>query len=390
MNTELAKVETALTEFDKIEAGQAELRGKYVGVVYPVTTTDGMREALAARAVIRKPRYTTEEIRKAAKAPILELGRTLDAKAKYITAELLKIEDPIQAQIAVEESRKEQAVIAENQRKAAITQAIYDLHMIVSDMAGKSSVEIAARILALQEHELTEWAEEFIAEAEKARAGAITSLEQLRAGALALEQAAAVETARVANEKADFERRKAELAEREKAEAVRIAQEAQERANAEAVTKARLQADERASRARIDAQEAESRKAREAADKEAKAIRDAAEAALKAERDEIDRKARLLAEAQRREQDAIEAKARAAANNERLRLMAIQEEEEEKVKAEQSRQEAQQREVARRLNEKADAIEAAELFLDKWGHLPAWKRTAKAIELDLAAQKVMT
>ena len=53
----LAKVESALTEFEKIEAGLADLRAKYGGVVFDVTTTAGMEEAVVARREIRDPRY---------------------------------------------------------------------------------------------------------------------------------------------------------------------------------------------------------------------------------------------------------------------------------------------------------------------------------------------
>lgn len=250
MNTDIVKVETALTEFAKIEAGLADLRAQYAGVVFSVTTKEGMADALAARAAVRKPRYSTEEIRKAAKAPILELGRSLDAKAKYINAELLKIEDPIQAQIAVEESRKEQEKIVETQRKAQISQAIYDLHMVVSTMAGKSAAEIDKRILALQEYDLSEWAEEFIVDAEKARASALTALQQLHAGALAHEQAQAAEAAKAAQERAELETLRAEMAihkaaEAKAAEAKRAeaeAEKARERIRAEEMEKAQREA----------------------------------------------------------------------------------------------------------------------------------------------------
>lgn len=318
MTTEIEKVQGALVRFDEIEAGLAALRDKYTDVVYQVATKDGMRDALAARADIRKPRYSAEEIRKAAKAPILELGRTLDAKAKYIQAELLKIEEPIQAQIALEEERKEREIRAENIRVTEINQSITDLHMIVSSMAGKPAAAIAKRIADIQEYDLTEWAGEFIAQAEKARAGAVAGLEQLLAGALAQEQAAAAEAKRIADEKADFERRQRELADRERAEAARLAQERAQRdagdkvrREAEHAARAKIEEAERASRAKIEAEERAARLAQQARDEVERQKRATEEAHLKAERDEIDRKARLLAEAQRREQEAIEAAAKA-------------------------------------------------------------------------------
>ena len=65
---------------------------------------------------------------------------------------------------------------------------------------GKSSAEIAKRMDALQTYDLTEWAAEFIADAEKARAQAIAALQQLHAGAVAQEETAAKEAARIAAE----------------------------------------------------------------------------------------------------------------------------------------------------------------------------------------------
>lgn len=357
MNTELTKVETALTEFSKIEAGLAELRERYAGVVFSVTTPAGMKDALAARAVIRKPRYTAEEIRKAAKAPILELGRSLDAKAKYITAELLKIEEPIQAQIAVEESRKEREVIIENQRVAAITQAITDLHMIVSSMAGKSAAELAKRIADIQEYDLTEWAAEFIPQAEKARAGAVAALQQLHAGAFAQEQAAAAEAKRIADEKADFERRKKELADREKAEADRIEAARIQQEGIERAARAKIEEAERASRARIEEAERQARLAQQARDEVERVKRQAEAERLKAERDKIEAERRAVEDAQRKEREAAEAKA----------------------KVERDAKEAAERERQRLANELNDGYEMLATFVRRFGQRDEFKAVCKAI-----------
>lgn len=96
----------AVEKFNATEAGLAELRDKYGSAVYPVETTDGMKEAKAARQEIRRPRYTVENLRKEAKAPILALGRDLDARAKELTAQLLALEKPIDEQIKVVEQRE--------------------------------------------------------------------------------------------------------------------------------------------------------------------------------------------------------------------------------------------------------------------------------------------
>lgn len=210
MNTDLVKVETALTEFERIEGGLADLRAKFANVVFDVTTPDGMRDAKAARKEIADPRIQAEDIRKDAKAPILALGRQLDAKAKYIKDQILLIEGPIAAQIEAETTRIEREAFAEQQRLIGIQEAILDLERAPVSMAGKTSAEIAARIAALQEYDLTEWAGEMIVPAEKARAGAILALQGLQAGAVAQEAAKAKEEAQRAADAAELASLRAE------------------------------------------------------------------------------------------------------------------------------------------------------------------------------------
>lgn len=105
--------EKAVIAITETEKGIAELKEKYTGVVFEVTTTAGMDEAKKARAEIREPRYTIEHLRKDAKAPILALGRAVDSIAKDLTAQILELEEPIDQQIKAEEERK-----AEEKRKA--------------------------------------------------------------------------------------------------------------------------------------------------------------------------------------------------------------------------------------------------------------------------------
>lgn len=92
-NADLELVQNALAEFSAVEAGLAELRRRFGGVVYDVTTTAGINDAKSARAIIREPRYTVEKVRKEAKAPLLALGKKIDADAKRITAAILEIDE---------------------------------------------------------------------------------------------------------------------------------------------------------------------------------------------------------------------------------------------------------------------------------------------------------
>ena len=95
MDGQLEQVQGVLTEFSRVEAGLAALRERHGNTVYEVTTTAGMDAAKAARAEIREPRFAVEKVRKAAKAPLLELGRRIDAEAIRITEAILAIEERV-------------------------------------------------------------------------------------------------------------------------------------------------------------------------------------------------------------------------------------------------------------------------------------------------------
>lgn len=253
MTTEIEKVQGALVEFDRIEAGLADLRALYTGMVYPCDTPEGLKEATAARRAIREPRFATEEVRKEAKAPILALGRQLDAKAKYITEELQKLEGPIDAQIKIAEKRQEDAIQAENFRQIRIKERINKIALMPSQQAGQTSQQLSGQIADLQAHDLTEWAQEFIVDAEKAREQTLQALHRLHAGAVAQEAAAAAKAVQEAAERAELERLRTEAAEHKRQERERLDRIAQE----EAVSKARIAAAERESTARREAAELE-------------------------------------------------------------------------------------------------------------------------------------
>jgi chromosome segregation ATPase len=112
---EIEQVQGVLTEFSRVEAGLAALRAKHGNTVYEVSTTAGMDAAKAARAEIREPRFAVEKVRKAAKAPLLAIGRRIDAEAVRITEAILAIETPIDDQIKAEEARR----LAEKEAKRA-------------------------------------------------------------------------------------------------------------------------------------------------------------------------------------------------------------------------------------------------------------------------------
>lgn len=61
MSTNIEQGQHALTEFSKVEAGLAALRQQFTGVVYDVTSADGMAQAKAARLAVREPRNVKEK-----------------------------------------------------------------------------------------------------------------------------------------------------------------------------------------------------------------------------------------------------------------------------------------------------------------------------------------
>ena len=134
----IASVEMSLTEFEKISAGLAALRTEHpIDLVFDVSTTKGMAEAIAHRAAWRDPRITVEKFRKAAKAPVLTLGKDIDARAAWLTDQLLLGETPAHEQIKAEEARKAQEKAdreaAEFGRVLAIQEAIAEFGMQATD-----------------------------------------------------------------------------------------------------------------------------------------------------------------------------------------------------------------------------------------------------------------
>lgn len=205
----LAKAETALKEFEKIESGLADLRSKYEGVVFAVGTPKGMREAVAARAEIREPRYKTEHARKAGKAPIIALGKNIEGRAAYITEELLKIENPIHEQIAAREKvladEKAERDRVEAERVAKIKARIQDIGGDAVKALGKSAIVIQAMLAEVEDIDIDESFAEFKEEAMQAKKATAVRLAQLHADAVQAETDRA-ELAKLRAEKEQRER----------------------------------------------------------------------------------------------------------------------------------------------------------------------------------------
>lgn len=265
MDGQLEQVQGVLTEFSRVEAGLAALREKHLNTVYEVTTTAGMDAAKAARAEIREPRFNVEKVRKAAKAPLLELGRRIDAEAIRITEAILAIEEPIDDQIKAEEARrlaereaKRAAEVerlrleaaaklkAEEDRLAAERAEIVRQQAAVAAERAKAEAEAAAERKKIEAEAA---AARRKAEADMAKAEAQMAAERAKLAAersRADEQAAA-ERARIKAERDAVEAAAANLAREQAAEADRVAKvraEEERRQKAEAAKPADDQGDE--------------------------------------------------------------------------------------------------------------------------------------------------
>ncbi|MDG4594203.1 MAG: hypothetical protein P9F75_00665 [Candidatus Contendobacter sp.] len=145
-----------ITEYNATAAAIAILRDKHAGP-FDATTKEGMALAKEARAEVRSYRTSVEKLRAELKAPLLERGKQIDAEAKRITAELTRIEEPIDAAIKAEERRKEEEKAAkaraEAERVARINARLLNIRRIPTSLMGRPASEIEteiARMIAYQ------------------------------------------------------------------------------------------------------------------------------------------------------------------------------------------------------------------------------------------------
>ena len=109
-----------IVAYKPVEAVISDLTARYRGVVYDVTTTDGMADAKAGYREINGYSITLEKAREKEKAESLAYGRFVDSEAKRISAPLDALRLPIKAMIETETKRlereREAAVKAEQER----------------------------------------------------------------------------------------------------------------------------------------------------------------------------------------------------------------------------------------------------------------------------------
>lgn len=291
MATDIEQVTTALVEFDKVGSGLAQLQATYGGMLFDVETPSGMEIAKAARQTLRQPRYAIERIRKEAKAPLLAIGKKLDAEAARITTEIMKLEDPIDQQIKNEESRKErerEAAAAAEAARVTTQQARVDaIRSLPVRASGKPSAQIAAIQAEAAAIVIDGSYQEFGEQAGAALAQSVAALSGLHAGAVAAE----AEAVRVAAEREELARLRAQQEERDRVERERLAEEGRAAREAQAAEVARQQAELNAQRAEQErvAQVERDRLAAERREQEQAIARERAELAAEQERIRVQR-----------------------------------------------------------------------------------------------------
>lgn len=214
-----------LVKYTKTEAALADLRKKYQGATFDLTTTKGDKEARAARLELVTLRGMLEKRRKDLKKPALEFGQKIDAEAERITTEIKALENPIDAQIVADENRraaeKAERERIEAERIAAHQTKLSAMRGCVARAQGLPSARIAKGIEQVEAIMLgvTAW-EEFAAEAATAKQETLAAMRVMFDAAKAREdEDARVEAQRLENERIAAENRAAaeRLAEQQRA-----------------------------------------------------------------------------------------------------------------------------------------------------------------------------
>lgn len=298
-------------QLDNLKVGAGE-------VTYDIATTAGLKTATLWRGQFREIRIGAEKARQERKAPLLEIGRLLDAKAKALAIEVAPFENRFDADIKAEEGRKEaerQAKIkAEQERVTVLQRRIAAIRLTVDAVVGESSAKIDAAWHELDAMVIDESFSEYAAQAKAAKLETMERLHDLYDAKLAME----AEAARLAAERAALAKERAEAAERDR-------QQAAERAKAEKAAKAAREAEEAAARAQRAAEEADLKRQRNEIAKQQAEIN-------RIQREQQEAAAKVAREALERERAEQQAKARAETEA-RAQAMAEAREQEEKQRA---------------------------------------------------------
>lgn len=171
---------TEIIEYSETEQALSLLREQY-GKPFDVTTKAGMESARAARRLIKSHRVALETARKEIKEPALRRCQLIDAEAKRITAELLALEQPIDAAIQAEERRvaqeKAERERVERERVADIHRRIAEIYATIAARANDDADRIDHALNVLESFDDYGMFDEF---ADQAKEATQTVVAQLR------------------------------------------------------------------------------------------------------------------------------------------------------------------------------------------------------------------
>ena len=198
---------TVLVAYSKTEATLAELRAKYAGLVFDLTTTKGDKDARAARQELVKLRTSLEAKRKEFKAPALALGRKIDSEAERVNAEIVALETPIDEQIRADEKRRADEKAERDRIEALRVQGLRDkiaaIRGFVEKCHGISAERIANGIELVSKIDTSKAVfAELEGEALSAQATTLQTMRTMHAAAVEREaEAARIEAQRIENER---------------------------------------------------------------------------------------------------------------------------------------------------------------------------------------------
>lgn len=182
-----------LVNYSRTEAALADLRERYTGAQFDLTTTKGDKAARAARQELVTLRTGLEKKRLELKRPAIEFGKKIDAEAERITGQIKALEKPIDEQIDADEKRRANEAAErkrlDDERKAKHTEAIAKIAAMLTGAEDKSAERLAKGI-EIVDGLLVEGYEEFQPEAEATRTRVLLGLKALHQKAVDREAAA--------------------------------------------------------------------------------------------------------------------------------------------------------------------------------------------------------
>ncbi|KWE25688.1 hypothetical protein [Burkholderia territorii] len=319
--TELTVIERAAVALGTSER-ETELRALVAksNDIVEIKNAAGRDQCHAAAMLLRTARTSIRKVGKDARDDATKFSKAVIAEEDRLVAliepeetRLLNMRD---AWDEAREAEKRAKLEAEQRRVAAIREHIDDIRAIAVRAVGMPAARIQGEIEDLEALGITlDRFAELTGEAEAVRGATLDKLRELHAAAVAQE----AEAARIAAEREELERQRAELAEQQRQEvearAAREREESAARAEQERIDRERREAEEAARRAQQEREDAERRAAiaaeekrlaeqqaemarrqaeldraeREQREREEAALREAAELAAQAERDRVAR-----------------------------------------------------------------------------------------------------